>query len=139
MDIVGILFLLGRILFGGFFAWNGIMHIIKNSSYKPYLVSKGIKSPVIKIYLSGVMILFGGLGVMIGIHTNFALTLISIFLIIVNFNIHKFWKISDLNLRNSEMISFTKNLTLLGATLMMYSFLSPWDYSPAINLFSFFN
>lgn len=127
-----ITFLIGRILFGGFFVYNGLNHFLKNKSLTEYAEAKGIKKARILVYLSGLLIILGGVGIILGAYINLSLLFISLFLIIVSFKMHAFWKIHDTKERQLEYITFTKNMALLGATLMMYSILAPWDL--ALNL-----
>jgi len=42
---------------------------------------------------------------------------------------HNFWKIEDQNMKMTEMVSFMKNMALLGADLMFLAISEPWALS----------
>ncbi|PIR88473.1 MAG: DoxX family protein [Candidatus Harrisonbacteria bacterium CG10_big_fil_rev_8_21_14_0_10_44_23] len=124
-----ILFLIGRILFGGFFLWMGIGHFTKKVGLIAYAQSRGVSSTSAAVLLSGVMVILGGVGIILGVFIDIALWLIIIFLVFVSFMIHKFWEINDPSQRMVEANAFMKNIALLGAALMMLIISSPWAIS----------
>jgi uncharacterized membrane protein YphA (DoxX/SURF4 family) len=124
-----ILFLIGRILFGGYFVVNGINHIVNRKSLAGYAASKGIPSPTIAVLGSGLLILFGGLGLLFGIQTGCSVTLLALFLVPVTLKMHNFWTLQDPMQRMMEQIMFMKNMALLGAALMTLMIPLPWAYS----------
>lgn len=116
--IIDIAFLVGRILFGGYFLMNGLNHLTKHSMITAYAASKGVPAPGLAVAGSGLLILLGGLGALLGVMT-YSLILILIFLIPVTLIMHRFWIIEDPTARMGEMINFTKNVALIGACLIM--------------------
>src|SRR5262249_39627963 len=44
-DLMKAPFLIGRLLFGGFFLYNGIHHLMKGRQMAPYAQSKGVPAP----------------------------------------------------------------------------------------------
>jgi len=123
------LFLIGRILFGGFFLMMGANHFMKMTSMVSYAKSKSIPVPALAVGVSGLMLLAGGLGVILGYQVVNALWLIIVFLLIVSFSMHRFWKETDGGAKMMEMVNFTKNMALLGAALMMLMLPLPWVMS----------
>lgn len=123
-----IIFLIGRILFGGFFVINGINHFRHSAMLAGYAASKKVPMPKLAVYLTGLLILLGGLGVVFGVAVDWALTFIGIFLVGVSLQMHRYWTVSEPNQRSMERVQFQKNMALLGATLMMFSILVPWAY-----------
>ena len=124
-----ILFLIGRLIFGGYFllqAWNHFMHI---DGLTGYAASKGVPSPRAAVFLSGVLLLLGGLGVLFEISPEASLALLLIFLIPVSFKMHAFWKETDPNSCMMERVQFMKNMALVGAILMLYAIEVPWTYT----------
>lgn len=126
-----ILFLIGRVVFGVYFLMNGINHLFsKTGMLTGYAQSKGVPSPKLAVYLSGLLIFLGGLGMLLGIYVELSLWLIAVFLLFVTFKMHQFWKVDEPMARMSEMVNFTKNMALLGATLMLlYLASSAWPYA----------
>lgn len=56
----------------------------------------------------------------------------SIFLLGVSFQIHNFWKVDDAQMKQIDMINFTKNMALVGALLMFFVLPHPWPMSLGI-------
>src|SRR5882724_8772565 len=117
------LLLIGRILYGGFFLYSGIGHFTKLQGMAGYAASRGVPFPKLGVMVSGLFIVLGGLGVMFGIYMEWALVLIAIFLLVVTFTMHRFWSVTDPNMKMSDRINFGKNLALLGSTLMLLNIL----------------
>ena len=112
--------LIGRLIFGGFFLFMGIMHFKNLKSTIAYAKSKGTPLPALAVVISGLMIVIGGLGIIFGIYLNISLILIAIFLFFVTLKIHTFWKETDPNMKNIERVNFLKNAALFGATILFY-------------------
>lgn len=123
------IFIIGRILFGGFFILSGINHFQHASTMTPYATSKGVPAAKAAVIASGILILLGGLSVLVGMWPQIGALLIAIFLIIVTPKMHPFWKASDPTQRMNEKINFMKNVALLGATLLIGVIPSPWPLS----------
>jgi len=123
------LFLLGRIIFGGFFAYNGANLLISNASSAQYAAAKGVPMPEIAVALAGLLILIGGLSVLLGFWPQLGAACIILFLAIVTPVMHNFWAISDPAQRLADTINFAKNIALLGGALMMLGVPTPWPYS----------
>lgn len=126
MDTV---FLIGRIIFGGYFIMSAWSHIMKIDGLAGYAASKGIPFPKAMVFLSGVLLLLGGLGIVFGIAPEASLALLIIFLVPVSFKMHAFWKETDPNAKMSERIAFMKNAALIGALLMLYAIPVPWAFN----------
>jgi putative oxidoreductase len=124
-----ILFLIGRICFGSLFILNGIDHIVHNTKMALYAQSKNVPMPRIAVFVTGIMIIFGGLGIILGVYTKLSVLFIALFLLGTLYKVHAFWSESDPSKRSMERFQFLKNLALLGAVLMFLSILSPWSLS----------
>jgi len=118
-----IILLIGRILFGSFFAISGMTHIKNLKSMTSYAVSKGVPAAKIAVLGSGLLILLGGLGVIFGVYINISLLFIAIFLFFITPKMHRFWKETDPAIKMIEMQQFLKNTALFGATLALYGLL----------------
>nr|BCX00882.1 MAG: hypothetical protein KatS3mg041_0928 [Bacteroidota bacterium] len=128
MTFMELLFLIGRVLFGGFFVINGINHFTNQATLVEYAASRGVPAATFAVSATGGMLLLGGLSVTFGIVPQFGLVLIMVFLIPVTFKIHAFWNIEDPGLRLVEQSNFYKNLALLGAALMLLTH-NDWAFS----------
>jgi putative oxidoreductase len=120
------LFLLGRILFGGFFLLNSYHHFTRASGMAPYAASKGVPAPKAAILGSGVLLLLGGLSVLLGVEPKFGVLCLALFLLPVSFTMHNYWADSDPQARQMNEIQFSKNMALLGAALMLLAIQEPW-------------
>lgn len=113
------LFLLGRILLGGYFIMSGWGHFQHHSMLTGYAQSKGVMMPGAMVWLSGAMMLLGGLGILLGVYIQLSVLLIAAFLIVVSFKMHQYWKVTDQMAKMGESVNFKKNMALLGAVLML--------------------
>lgn len=114
-----IIFLIGRIMFGGYFVMMGLNHFGNHKMLTGYAASKGIPSPSLAVYVSGLLIFFGGIGIILNMYPLVSLVLIIAFLVPVSFMIHSYWKNSDPMAKMADMTHFFKNMALIGAALML--------------------
>jgi uncharacterized membrane protein YphA (DoxX/SURF4 family) len=122
-------FLLGRIVFGGFFLYNGINHLRKAKSMAPYAESKGIPNGELAVKLSAIPLIVGGASVLLGVKPKLGALAILGFLAGVSPVMHDFWSKEDPNEKMNEMINFTKNLALAGGALALMGVEEPWEAS----------
>lgn len=123
------LFILGRVLLGGYFIMNGYNHFKNLGALTGYAQSKGVPRPREAVLLTGLMMFLGGLGILLGVYPQCAILLISLFLILTVFKMHQYWTIADPMQRMGERINFYKNLGLLGAVLMLLGIPLPWVWA----------
>jgi len=112
--------IIGRVIFGLYFAYSGFGHFKNLSSYTGYAASKKVPAPKLAIIVSGLLLLLGGLGVVFNFHMTASLLLLVIFLVPTTIFMHDFWKDTDPAAKMSNQINFMKNVALLGATLWMF-------------------
>ena len=122
-------FLLGRVLFGGFFVMSGVGHFRSLSHMAGYAASKKVPMAKYSVAFTGLLLLLGGLGVLLGVYVQVALAFLVVFLIPAAFIFHAYWKDTDPGVRMGNRINFYKNIALLGAALMMYAVPTPWIFS----------
>lgn len=124
-----ILFLIGRILFGGYFLFSGLNHFTKMNMMSGFAASKGIPMPTVLIAVTGVLLLLGGAGILLGVYIQWAVAALVLFFVPVTLKMHAFWKDSDPQSRMMNMTLCLRNIALLGASLMALSIPTPWIYS----------
>lgn len=123
------LHLIGRILFGILFAFNGINHFLQLDAMSQYVASKGVPAPGVVVALSGLLLLLGGLSVILGYKPKIGLWLLVVFLIPVALIMHNFWAVEGPQAQ-VEMAQFFKNISLAGASLALLLFTDrDWPYS----------
>ena len=123
------LFVLGRILLGGYFIKSGYNHFKNLGMLTGYAQSKGVPMPREAVFLTGLMMVLGGLGVLLGVYVQLSVLLISLFLLSTLVKMHRYWEITDPMARMGEETNFYKNLSLLGAVLMLLAIPLPWVMS----------
>jgi len=121
--------LVGRIIFGGFFIFNGINHFMNLGMMSGYTASKKVPAPRVAVALTGLMLLAGGLSVVLGVWPVIGLVLLILFLVPVAFIMHNFWAVEDPMQRQGEQVNFMKNLALAGAALALMYGASGWPLS----------
>jgi len=123
------LFLLGRILLGGYFLQNAYSHFKNTAGLAGYSQSKGVPAPKASVIITGIMMLLGGLGILLGVYVEYAVFLLALFLLGTLVKMHRYWEATDPATRMGEHINFYKNLGLLGALLMLLAIPTPWVWS----------
>ena len=124
-----ILVLIGRLLFGGLFLYNGINHFQNRAAMTGYAAYKGVPMPSLAILGSGIWLVVCGLSVILGFRPEIGLVMTAIFLAGVTPVMHNYWTATDPNARLADTINFHKNMALLGAALVMLAVPRPWGYS----------
>jgi uncharacterized membrane protein YphA (DoxX/SURF4 family) len=120
--------LAGRAIFGGYFIYNGINHFLQRKMMVDYARSKGVPAADLAVPLSGLLILAGGLSILTGAQPKIGAALITTFLLGVSPQMHAFWKEKDAQHRINEMVNFTKNMALVGASLLAAGRPEPWPW-----------
>jgi uncharacterized membrane protein YphA (DoxX/SURF4 family) len=123
-----ILFLAGRVLFGLFWIIAGFNHLTKTKALAGYAEAKGVPMPKLSVMVSGLLILFGGLSIVLGYYPYIGVLSLSLFLVPVTLMMHRFWEEKG-DSRMSQMSNFLRNIALLGAALMLLQIPLPWVYS----------
>lgn len=122
-------FLIGRLLFGGFFLYNGINHFKQTDTLAQYAGSKNVPAPRLAVTASGIAMIVGGTSILLGVKPKLGTAAILGFLAGVSPTIHDFWRIEDPNQRLNDLVNFTKNLALAGAALTLMGVEEPWPTS----------
>jgi putative oxidoreductase len=120
------LFLLGRILYGGFFILAGINHFRNTSMMSAYAASKGVPVPRAAVLGSGLLLLLGGLSMLLGFRPTLGAIALTLFLIPTTLSMHNFWADTDPAARMNNLVNFEKNMALLGAAWMLLMVPRPW-------------
>jgi uncharacterized membrane protein YphA (DoxX/SURF4 family) len=122
-------FLVGRLIFGGFFVYNGIHHLQERKSMGQYARAKSVPLAEAAVAATGVAMIAGGASVLLGIKPKIGTAAIAGFLAGVSPVMHDFWRVEDPNQRMNEMINFGKNMALLGSAISLMGVEEPWPVS----------
>jgi len=123
------LFVLGRVVFGGFFVYNGLNHFRHQEGMSHYAGTKGVPAAEAAIPATGALLVAGGLSIVTGVKPRLGLAAIMGFLIPVTLQMHRFWEETDPQQRMNESVQFAKNMALIGASMMMMQIEDPWPVS----------
>ena len=123
MSVTEIALIAGRVLFALLFISSGINHFTKNEAMTGYAKYKKVPMAKAAVYLSGLMILLGGIYIVLGFYADLGALLIALFLIPTAFLMHAFWKETDPTAKQNETIGFFKDLSLSGAALIIFALL----------------
>jgi uncharacterized membrane protein YphA (DoxX/SURF4 family) len=122
--------LLGRLIFGGFFLYNGVNHFLNRKQLSGYAQAKGVPAANLAVEASGALMVLGGLSMLTGYKPKLGSAAITAFLAGVTPSIHRFWTEDNPQQRQMELINFTKNVALAGAAMIAAGRPEPWPVSP---------
>ena len=115
-----IVVLLGRVLFALIFLTSGFHHFTKETI--EYAAKQGVPMASILVPISGIMALVGALSIMLGYKAKIGAWLLVLFLVPVTLTMHNWWQISDPIAQMTQHIMFNKNISMLGAALLLTYF-----------------
>ena len=122
-------FLLGRLIFGGFFLYSGIHHFQARKAMSHYVAAKGIPMPELAVTASGALLVAGGTSILLGVKPKLGTLAVIAFLGGVSPIMHDFWSVKDPNQSQEQMIHFMKNIAMLGGALALMGVEEPWPAS----------
>jgi putative oxidoreductase len=122
-------FLIGRLLFGGFFVYNGINHFRQTKMLAQYAGAKGVPKPNLAVMSTGAAMLVGGGSILLGIKPKLGAAALIGFLVGVSPVMHDFWKAEDPQQRMNDKINFFKNMALVGGAVALAGVEEPWPMS----------
>lgn len=112
--------LLGRILYTTIFLMAAPGHFTAKTI--AFAASKGVPIASLAVPVSGVIAFLGGLSILLGYKARLGAWFIVLFLIPVTIMIHNFWAIADPMQAQMQQVNFMKNLSMLGAALLIANF-----------------
>ncbi|MDR9412577.1 MAG: quinol oxidase, partial [Haloferacaceae archaeon] len=83
---------------------------------------------------TGGMIVFGGLGVVLGVYPTLAAGALLVFLLVTTPVMHNFWAVGE-DEQQAEMINFLKNVLMIGGALVFFGLAgAPEGWAYALNI-----
>jgi putative oxidoreductase len=126
-------FLIGRLVFGGFFLYNGINHLKQRKQLAQHAKTKNVPMAEAVVAATGVALIGGGTSILLGVKPKLGTAAIAGFLAGVSPVMHNFWSVQEPGQRLNEMINFSKNMALLGSALALMGLDEPWPMSIPIS------
>lgn len=127
-----IAFLVGRIIVGLYWLMGAVNHFTQVKSMVPYAKMKNVPMAEIAVPGTGVLLILAALSIITGFYPIVAVAALVIFLVPVTFMMHNFWTIEDPMAKMTDMIMFTKNMSMIGYTLILLGIPQPWAFSLAM-------
>jgi uncharacterized membrane protein YphA (DoxX/SURF4 family) len=125
-------FLIGRLIFGGYFLYSGIHHFTERKAMIEATKSKNVPMPDLAVDLTGAAMVAGGASILMGVKPKLGTAAIAGFLAGVSPIMHNFWQSEDPEQRMNDMINFTKNMALLGGAMALMGVEEPWPVSAPV-------
>jgi putative oxidoreductase len=125
-SLAGPIVLVGRLFFALIFLMTALNHF--SSQTAAYAASQGVPMASFAVPFSGVLATLGGLSILLGYRARIGAWLIVLFLVGITPMMHRFWTVTDPMMHQMQMIMFMKNLSMLGAALIITQLGSgPWS------------
>ncbi|ELY94317.1 DoxX family protein [Natrialba chahannaoensis JCM 10990] len=129
-----VLFVVARLLFGGVLAFTGLNHFLNVEELSGYAEFKGIPAPTLSVLLSGLLLVFGGVSIVLGIFAAVGAAGLAVFLAVSAITMHDFWNADDADAQD-EFNNFLKNIYGSGGALLFLLVSSVhWPYALNVGL-----
>jgi uncharacterized membrane protein YphA (DoxX/SURF4 family) len=122
-------FLVGRILVGGYYLASAFHHFSDTAALMKYAAMHGVPAPQVAVIVGGILLAVAGISLILGLYPTVGVGALVLFLIPVTLLMHPFWADRDPGMQQMDMVNFTKNIGLLGSSLMFLAIPRPWPYS----------
>jgi putative oxidoreductase len=122
-------FLVGRILVGCYYLQSAFHHFTNVGQLSRAAAAHGVPAPEGGVIVGGVLLLVAGLSFLLGLFPRIGVSALVLFLVPVTLIMHAFWADHDPAQQQNNIINFTKNIGLLGSSLMFLAVPRPWPYS----------
>lgn len=133
--LAGWAFVLGRVLFGGVLAFNGLNHFMQTEQMAAMADANDVPWPTLAVYGTGSLLLLGGLSLVTGIYPVVGAVALVVFFVVTTPWMHDFWNIDDNDQKQQQLTHFMKNSALLGAALVLFSLTAAgWPMSAGVQL-----
>ena len=114
------LVLIGRVLFSLIFITAAPRHFTHEGIQ--HAADLGVPLATLLVPVSGLMAIAGGLSVAAGYKTRWGAWLLVAFLLPVTLTMHAYWKVHDPVQIHVQQAMFAKNMSMLGAALLVAQF-----------------
>lgn len=122
--------MVARILLSWMFLQSAYAHFTQVKGMAAYARSARVPVPEVAVVGTGLMLLAGGLCLLLGFHPRIGAALLFVFLVVVAFWMHAFWRVTDPMQRGFQRAQFWKNITIAGAMLWLVVNTSwPWAWA----------
>ncbi|MET8246574.1 DoxX family membrane protein [Streptomyces sp. NPDC005202] len=121
-------------LFSALFLGSAIGHMTQTKAMAGYASARGVPAAAAAVFGSGVLLLAAGLSVLLGVWADLGSLLVVVFLVPTAVLMHGFWRETDPQARQLEMIQFQKDMALADAGLMLFALIAHTGHDLGLTL-----
>jgi putative oxidoreductase len=116
----GVLAVLGRVLLSTIFLMSAVGNKIPHFNDCAQVMAKeGVPAPQFLLVGAIAFLIAGSLSVIVGYKARIGAALLLVFLVLATYFFHDFWTQTDPHAQQEQMIQFMKNLSMMGAMLLV--------------------
>jgi uncharacterized membrane protein YphA (DoxX/SURF4 family) len=116
--------LIGRICFVAFFVNSAYGHVTNRAAMVGYARSIGMPGARFASWPSGVFLFAASAMVVLGVWADLGALLLAAFSIPTGYYAHRYWTIEDPQQRSAQRMNFFRNVTFVGAALVIFAFIA---------------
>jgi putative oxidoreductase len=124
----GAILLAGRVLLAVFFANSAYGHFKNHRMMTAYAKQSGLPLPVVAGWPAGAWLAASALSVAAGIWADLGTLMMGAFVIPAAYFLHAFWRVDDAAERRTQLQSFLRNVSYLGAALALFAVFASIDH-----------
>ncbi len=122
-------FLIGRVILGAYYLFSAYHHFAEPHMLARAAAAHHVPAPMAAVLVAGLLLAIAGVTLLLGVLPRVGVLAIVLFMLPVTFFMHAFWTDTNAAARMADTINFTKNMALLGSSLMFLAIPRPWPYS----------
>jgi len=116
----GLVNVLGRVMLSTIFLMSAVGNKIPNfSGVVKYMEGAGVPAPQVMLVGAILFLIAGSLSVILGYKARIGAGMLLVFLVLATYYFHAFWNLTDAQEKQMQTIQFMKNLSMMGAMLMI--------------------
>ncbi len=124
----GAILLAGRLLFAVFFLNSAYGHVKNHRMMTGYAKQSGVPVPYVAGWPAGAWLAAAAVSVAAGIWADLGALMLAAFVVPAAWLLHNFWKVDDPARRQTERMSFLRNVSFLGAALALFAVFASIDH-----------
>lgn len=129
MDIV---LVISRVLFALMLVNGGLAHFRQLDAMAGYAQFKKVPAARLSVQLSGLLLFLGGLSLILGVWADLGAIALTVVLLAMALKMHDFWTQTDPQAKQTETISFFKNVSMAGGALFMFASAANGNFGPEL-------
>jgi putative oxidoreductase len=131
---MGAVILVGRVLFGVIFFAGGIGHFTHTAAMTEFAKAHGVKLARPAVLLSGAVMTAAAAMIALGVWADLGALVLVVLLLPTAVVMHPYWRESDPQAKAMEQIHFNKDISLVGAAIMVFGFVAAFGNELAFTL-----